>query len=219
VEEIMWKPLIAAGAALAIAGSSLVYAQQRFGGAGGFGGPGTERWRPSADDMGAFADARIAALKAGLKLTPDQDKNWPAFEQSLRDLAKLRAERIAAFRQQRSAGDMRDQQQSANPFERLQRRADRMSQFGAALKRMADSGAPLYQSLDDSQKHRFTVLARLLRPHPMMFRGMRHGAWPSHRGDGPNGSFDRGRGRQDGPYGGWRRDRDGGDGDRSPNEL
>ena len=39
-------------------------------------------WRPSAEDISAFADARIAALKAGLRLTPDQDKNWPAFEVS-----------------------------------------------------------------------------------------------------------------------------------------
>ena len=33
----MLKPVIAATAALAIAGSSYVYAQQRFGGHGGFG--------------------------------------------------------------------------------------------------------------------------------------------------------------------------------------
>ena len=37
-------------------------------------------WQPSAEDISAFMDARIAALKAGLRLTPDQEKNWPAFE-------------------------------------------------------------------------------------------------------------------------------------------
>src|SRR5439155_23574335 len=44
--------------------------------------PGRDRmgWRPSAEDVAAFTDARIAGLKAGLKLTPEQEKNWPAVE-------------------------------------------------------------------------------------------------------------------------------------------
>ena len=40
-------------------------------------------------------DARIAALKAGLRLTSDQEKNWPAFESAVLDMAKARAERWA----------------------------------------------------------------------------------------------------------------------------
>ena len=92
MEDNVLKPLVIATAALAIAGSSIVFAQQRFGGPKGNGnfGPHLEHWRHlSADDMAAFADARIAALKAGLELTPDQAKNWPALEQALRDLAQL----------------------------------------------------------------------------------------------------------------------------------
>src|SRR5262249_42211130 len=48
--------------------------------------------RLSAEDVGAFADARIASLKAGLKLTAEQEKNWPAVEAAMRDLAKERAD-------------------------------------------------------------------------------------------------------------------------------
>ena len=113
----MWKPVVVATAALAIAGSSIVYAQQRSGGPDGYGdgGPRFEhRHRPSAEDMAAFTDARIAALKAGLELTPDQAKNWPAFEQALRDMAQLRAQR----KQAREAANQQDQTQTA-PFERL----------------------------------------------------------------------------------------------------
>jgi hypothetical protein len=192
----MWKSAIGAAAILAIAGSSFVYAQQRF----GFGGPDGPRWErgwhPSPDDMAAMADARIAALKAGLRLTPEQDKNWPAFEQAVRDIAKLHAERVAArqqLREERSDRDGREGDRAVNPFERLQRRADNMTQFSAALKRMADTGIPLYQSLDDSQKHRFIALARMLRPRPVMFGGMRggdHGWFHHHRGD-RDGWFDR----------------------------
>jgi hypothetical protein len=170
----MLKPVIAATAALAIAGTSLVYAQQRFG-SHHFGGPGAEqRHRPSAADMAAFTDARIAALKAGLELTPDQAKNWPAFEQAVRDAAQLRIQRVQereARRQQQgqnaqgnAQGNAQTQAQS-NPFERMAHRADRMAKTSAALKKIADAGAPLYLSLTDDQKARFKTLGRMLQPH------------------------------------------------------
>ena len=83
----MWKSVLAGTSALAIAGATLAYAQS---------GPPefnrAQRWRPSAEDVAAFGDARIAALHAGLKLSAEQEKSWPALESALRDLAKLRAE-------------------------------------------------------------------------------------------------------------------------------
>jgi hypothetical protein len=163
VEDDVLKPVIAATAMLAIAGSTFVYAQS--GGYRGFrdGGPRFEhRHRLSADDVSAFADARIAALKAGLELTPDQTKNWPAFETALRNMVQLRIDRIKA----REAAQQQDQAQPpASPFDRLAKRADAMSKRSVALKQIADAGAPLYQSLNDAQKARFTMLARILRPH------------------------------------------------------
>ena len=96
----MWKTVLAATAAVAIAGTTLVYGQQRFNDAGA-GPDGPRHWRPSAEDIGAFTDARVAALKAGLKLTVDQEKNWPAFEQAYRELAKLRSDRMERRFEQR----------------------------------------------------------------------------------------------------------------------
>lgn len=143
----MLKIILAGTTALAIAGGSLAYAQKAPEGP-----KGAERWRPTAQDMAAFGDARIAALKAGLKLTPDQEKNWPAVETALRDLAKQRSERLAA----RASAD-----KPADPIERMSARADAMTQRGQAMKKLADAAGPLYKSLDDGQKHRFMVLARL----------------------------------------------------------
>jgi zinc resistance-associated protein len=172
----MWKKVVVASAALAIAGTSFVYAQ-RFGGPDGPGGMrGFDRFRPSADDLSAFVDARIAAMKAGLRLMPEQEKNWPAFENAYRNLAKMRTDRMTA---------MRDgaQQPPADLPERLQRRADAMSNGAAAFKQVADATVPLYRSLDDAQKRRFTVLARILRP----MQG-RHGGGPERRGFRPDGN-------------------------------
>jgi|SRR5579872_7412629 len=181
----MWKPVFAATAALAIAGSSIVYAQQRFGGDDGDRDAARfehrHRHRLSPADRAAFVDARIAALKAGLELTSDQAKNWPPFEQALRDLAKLRADRIAA----REAAE-ENPNPAANPFDRLSQRADHMSKASGALKRVAETGAPLYASLDDAQKARFKKLAHLLRPHRFMHA--RFAVGPGWRpGDGRDG--------------------------------
>ncbi|MBV9521739.1 MAG: Spy/CpxP family protein refolding chaperone [Alphaproteobacteria bacterium] len=127
---------------------------------------GREHPRLSADDMRAFADARIAALHAGLELRPDQEKNWPPFEQALRAAAKDRIDRIQA---RQAAGDGQ-QAQASDPVERLKRVADAMSKRGAALKQIADTASPLYQSLDDAQKNRFRILARFGRHHHMGWR-------------------------------------------------
>jgi zinc resistance-associated protein len=182
----MLKPVIAATVALAVSGSSLVYAQQggEQRGFGHWGHGGHHRF--SAADLSAFTDARIAALKAGLELTPDQQKNWPAFEQALRDLAQLRIARIQARQQQADAGQ--PGQTTNGPFDRLAKRADAMAKTSAALKKISDAGAPLYQSLNDGQKERFKMLARVLRPHHRRMAFNDRGGWQGREmGRGPGG--------------------------------
>jgi zinc resistance-associated protein len=175
----MLKTVLAGTAAIAIAGSSFVYAQQRNDGPAG---PDAQRHgRPSAEDIGAFTDARIAALKAGLELTPEQEKNWPAFETALRNLEQLHAARGSA----RGEG-----QAPADRIERLRRRADAMTKTGTALRQLADAEEPLLNSLNDTQKRRFFILARMERgsgepegrEEGRGGRGQMEG-WPGRRGD------------------------------------
>jgi hypothetical protein len=176
----MWKPLVFTIAALAIGGPSIVYAQQRD----DDGGARFEHrhHRLSSEDRAAFVDARIAALKAGLELTPDQAKNWPTFEQALRDMAQLRAQLRAAREAAREA--RKQNPTTSTPFERMTRRADNMAKLSVALKRVADAGTPLYQSLNDAQKERFEQLARMLRPHRRHMYAWNEGRrWRSERRD------------------------------------
>ena len=90
-------------------------------------------------------------------------------ESALRDLAKQRSERFAA----RASAD-----RPKDPIERLTLRAEAMGQRAAGLKKLADAAGPLYKSLDDSQKHRFAMLARL------GGRGGRDGGFRGHHGFG-----------------------------------
>jgi hypothetical protein len=175
-KEIYMKKILLTGvAAIAIAGSSLAYAHHH-------------EWlhhaRMSPEDRAAFADARIAAVKAGLKLTPDQEKLWPPVEAAARDFAKLRIDRANARMNARKDASS-DAQKPADPVARLRARADRMAVTAAALKRIADASDPLYKTLDDGQKRRLKFLTHF-----------GHKGWRHHEADG-----------------GRDRDRDGGDRD------
>ena len=195
----MRKFAIAGIAALAIAGSTAVYAQHNH------------SWfhheRMSPEDRAAFTDARIAAVKAGLRLNADQERLWPPVEAAVRDFAKLRIDRANA-RINAQKDDSKDAQQKPDdPVARLRDRAETMATAAAAMKKIADAADPLYKTLDDGQKRRLAILTHM----EGRFGG---GGW-RHRGfergmmdrDGGDRGFDRDRGYDRGD--GQGRDRDG----------
>ena len=183
----MRKSVVAIIAAVVVLGSSAVYAQHRY-----FHHPRL------SEDRSAFVDARIAAVHAGLKLTPEQEKNWPAVESAVRDFAKQRIARAEARanerelrRAEREAGrdrrgpDQSMQNEPRDPVARLRDRADNMAATAAGLKRIADAADPLYKSLDDGQKRRLAVLTRMGGPHGRGWHGFRGGDFGQGRDRGP----------------------------------
>jgi hypothetical protein len=191
-KEVHMKKFAIAGiAALAIAGSTAVYAQHSP-----WFHEHMQHSRMSPEDRAAFADARIAAVKAGLKLTPDQEKLWPPVETAVRDFAKLRIDRANA-RMNAQQNDSQDAQK--DPVARLRERADNMATSAAAMKKIADAADPLYKTLDEGQKRRLAILT-----HHM--EGRSGEGWRHH-------GFERGMDRGDGDRGhGPGMDRDGRDG-------
>jgi hypothetical protein len=147
----MRKVWLAGVAVLAIAGSTAVYAQHSS-----WFREHMQHMRLSPEDRAAFVDARIAAVHAGLKLTPDQEKLWPPVETAVRDFAKLRIDRANA--RMKAENDQTDQQKAEDPVARLRERADNMANSAAALKKIADAADPLYKTLDDGQKRRLALL-------------------------------------------------------------
>ena len=156
----MKNVLLAGVAALAIAGSTVVYAQHRpwF----------QEHMRMNPEDRAAMADARIAAVHAGLKLNADQEKLWPPVETAVRDFAKLRIDRANA----RMNAKPEDAQKPDDPVARLRQRADNMAASAAALKKIADAADPLYKTLDEGQKRRLKILTHM--EHRFDGGGWRH---------------------------------------------
>ncbi|HMN52415.1 MAG TPA: Spy/CpxP family protein refolding chaperone [Xanthobacteraceae bacterium] len=148
---------------------------------------GERGWRNrrplSADDRAAFLDARIAAIKAGLRLNAEQEKLWAPVEALVRDLGKKWGDRFAARREQmqKIRAEIRDGKEppAFDPVERLKKRADNMAERATDMKRFAEVAQPLYASLDENQKRRLQTLL------PGRHRGMmRHF---ENRGEGPRG--------------------------------
>jgi hypothetical protein len=194
MEVRMKKILLAGTAALVLAGSTAVYAQHRpwF----------HEHMRMSAEDRAAFADARIAAVHAGLKLNSDQEKLWPPVEAAVKEFARQHTDRANARMNAMREGDRHSRdRQPVDPVTRLRDGAEAMGATAAAMKKVADAADPLYKTLDDGQKRRLAILTRI----DGRFGG--GGGW-RHRGFGRGfDGGDRGYDRDRGP--GRDRDRDG----------
>jgi zinc resistance-associated protein len=113
--------------------------------------PGPHRWM---EMRAALFDAHLEGMKAGLRLTPDQQKAWAPFETAVRDVAKERAQAMRAARSQWEAND----DERPTLIDRLHAMSDRLATRSSELRTIADAAAPLYASLDDGQKRIFAAL-------------------------------------------------------------
>jgi LTXXQ motif family protein len=139
-----------------------------------------ERMQHLAVDRATLLEAKLAGMKAGLQLTADQEKLWIPFESAVKDAAKARMEAMQKMMQTRG------QEERMSPVDRLQAMADHLSQGGANLKKIVDAAKPLYDSLDESQKHNFAMLGRDMLMPEGAGSGMEwmHRHMDEHEGDG-----------------------------------
>jgi hypothetical protein len=104
----------------------------------------------TANQLVAEEDVHTARIKADLRLTVDQEQNWPGFETALRDIGRTRADRLVAL--QAENGQQKD---SDNVIAYLTNHAKFLADRSADMKKLADAAQPLYASLDEQQKRRF----------------------------------------------------------------
>ncbi len=170
------------------------------------------------DDRRAYVEAGIAALHAGLLLTPAQQTLWPPVETALRDLAATRG----GMRHHREDGRREDEgrREQGDPLARLKQRGARLVARGQAMGKLADAAGPLLAALTPEQKERVPRLLHRIMARPTMDgRGM-HGGRRGMETDGmgDRGMGDRGMGERDmGERGMGERGREGarrGDGER-----
>jgi hypothetical protein len=138
-----------------------------------------ERMQHWAADRETMLDAKLAGMKAGLGLTIDQEKLWPPFESAVKDADKSRLEAMGQMLRMRAQGEQ------MSPIDHLEAMADRLSQGATNVKKVADAAKPLYDGLDESQKHKFGMLGRMLMPERSRFAmDMMHHDMGEHGRDG-----------------------------------
>jgi hypothetical protein len=117
-----------------------------------------QRWAEAA------LDAQLKGMKTGLRLTADQEKDWSPFESAVKDSAKAR---VVALQ--------KEQGNNLSPMDRLNAKAERLTQGTVNLETIVEAAKPLYASLDETQKHTFITLGRMLVPERGRFaKEMRH---------------------------------------------
>jgi hypothetical protein len=109
-----------------------------------------DRAELSANQIVDQISARTARIKADLRLTPEQEKNWSGFESAMKDIGKTHAERLIALQAERA-----QQKGPVDVIEQMRRESKFLSERSIERKKLADAAQPLYTSLDDQQKQRF----------------------------------------------------------------
>ncbi|HEX2552354.1 MAG TPA: Spy/CpxP family protein refolding chaperone [Microvirga sp.] len=141
----------------------------------------------SATDRAALADARIAAIQAGLKLTEEQRRLWSPVERALRvdmaeraerkeDRAERREERAERREDRRAGRAVTRREDRGDYMQRIEERAARASEEAERMRALSAAMKPFWASLDESQRR---LLPRLMREaRGERWRGDRRGDRP-----------------------------------------
>jgi hypothetical protein len=156
-------------------------------------------WKMSPESRERMQDGKIAAAKATLKLTPDQEKLWAPIEEQMRTMYKERADKRAERqkrreerRAEREKGGDKDSdrageaRQRGNVAERYERMAKRLSDRADKMKAFSSAFSPFYASLTDQQKDVVGPAMRQLRVAQL---GGGHRGWGHRSGDWHDGGW------------------------------
>jgi hypothetical protein len=103
----------------------------------------------SAEQIVANSDANIDRIKTSLNLTPEQEKNWTAFNSAMHYLGHNGADRLN-LRIARAKRDPPD-----DIIEQMRNEAQFLNDRATDQRNVADAAEPLFASLNDKQKALF----------------------------------------------------------------
>ena len=119
--------------------------------------PRHDPYRPTVNQLIARDEARIAQLKANLRLTQEQESDWNRLEATFKDISKKRAERRVALMDE---WDKRDTKRLTH-VEALRKHADALALRAEEIRAIADAAEPLSGKLNDYQRNRIDELIRV----------------------------------------------------------
>jgi hypothetical protein len=119
--------------------------------------------RPTVSQLVAQDDARIAQLKANLRLNQDQESDWGKLENALKDISKRRAERRIAL-----LDEYEKREKPLTHAEMLRKHADAMAARAEELRAIADAAEPLTEKFNPQQRQRVDNIIRTYVQAPLL---------------------------------------------------
>lgn len=111
-------------------------------------------FRPTVSQLIAQDDARIAQLKANLRLSEDQERDWGQIESVLKDISKRRAERRITLINEY------EKDKPLTHSQALRVHADAMAMRAEELRAIADVIEPLAEKFNEHQRRHVDGLIR-----------------------------------------------------------
>lgn len=108
--------------------------------------------RPTVNQLIAQDDARLAQLKAKLRLTNEQENGWGRFESALKDISKKRAERRIAILDEWEKRKAENDNKPVTHAEALRQHAEALSLRAEEMRALADALEPFSEKLSDVQR-------------------------------------------------------------------
>ena len=116
--------------------------------------------RPTINQLLAQDEARIAQLKANLRITQEQERDWGRFESALKDISKKRAERRLALIEEWEKRDTDKEKRVLTHAEALRKHADALALRAEEIRAIADAAEPFSEKLNAGQRQQVDQIIR-----------------------------------------------------------
>lgn len=116
--------------------------------------------RPTINQLVAKDEARIAQLKANLRVNQDQERDWSRFEAALKDVSKKRAERRLALMDEWDKREADKEKKTLTHAEALRKHADALALRAEELRAIADAAEPFSEKLNNQQRQQVDQIIR-----------------------------------------------------------
>lgn len=120
----------------------------------------TKHNRPTLTQLVAHDEARIAQLKANLRIAEEQERDWTRFEAALKGISKKRAERRLALMDEWDKRETETDRKPMSHAEALRKHADALELRASEIRAIADSSEPLSEKLNDRQRQQVDQIIR-----------------------------------------------------------
>jgi hypothetical protein len=115
--------------------------------------------RPTINQLVAQDEARIAQLKASLRVTNEQESDWNRLEAALKDVSKKRAEHRLKLIEEWDKRDA-ENKKTLTHTEALRKHADALDRRADEIRAIADAAEPLSDKLDARQRQQVDQIIR-----------------------------------------------------------